>query len=99
MKWNAWEDYRGISKEFVQKMFIIYASKLLNDEGLEKWIDNPNRPGPSYYDDCKQWNWVDNLVESHKKHLKKSGLTNIYGVELTDEEIERMNKLNGLDTA
>jgi len=34
MKWEAWEDYRDIDKVFVQKIFIVFASKLLEDEGL-----------------------------------------------------------------
>ena len=69
MKWNAWEEYRGIDKKFSQKIFIVYASQLLVDEGFEKEIENPNRPGPDYYSECKSWNWVDNLVDSHKQHL------------------------------
>lgn len=53
MKWDAWEDYRGIKKEFCQKIFIVFASELLVEEGLGKWIENPNRPGPDYYSECK----------------------------------------------
>ena len=36
MKWNAWEEYRGIDKKFCQKIFIVFASQVLVDEGLEK---------------------------------------------------------------
>ena len=35
LKWEAWEEYRGIDRVYVQKAFIVYASKLLTDEGLE----------------------------------------------------------------
>ena len=34
LKWDAWEDYRGIDSKFAQKMFIVYGSKVLVDEGL-----------------------------------------------------------------
>ena len=80
-------------------MFIINTSKMYIEEGLEKWLVNERRPGPSYYKDCKEWNWVDQLVDSHKKHLKKEGVTTIYGVELSDAEIAEMNKLNELNGA
>jgi hypothetical protein len=53
MKWNSWEEYRGIDKAFCQKIFIVFASKLLEDENLSQWIENPRRPGPSYYSECK----------------------------------------------
>jgi hypothetical protein len=99
MKWEAWEDYRGIDKVFVQKIFIVYASKLLIEEGFEKWIDNPIRPGPDYYSECKLWNWVDQLVDSHKKHIEDNGLHNIYGVQLTDAEMVEMKKLNELNNS
>lgn len=53
MKWNSWEEYRGIDKAFCQKIFIVFASKVLEDENLSQWIENPRRPGPSYYSECK----------------------------------------------
>jgi hypothetical protein len=69
-------------------MFVVYASKLLTDEGLSKWLNNSNRPGPDYYSECKEWNWVDQLVDNHKSHLKNQGIINMYGIELTDAELE-----------
>lgn len=99
LKYESWEEYRGIKKEFAQKMLIVYASKVLEDEGKADAIINPNRPGPNYYSECKQWNWVDQLVKAHKKHLKDNGLHYVYGVELTDEELEEMKKLNTLTGA
>ena len=53
LKWEGWEELRGIDKKFAQKMFIVYASKLLVDEGHGKWLENPRKPGPSYYSECK----------------------------------------------
>lgn len=53
LKWDAWEDYRGIDKKFVHKMFIVYASKLLIEEGFGEYLENPRKPGPSYYSECK----------------------------------------------
>jgi hypothetical protein len=61
LKWDAWEEYRNIDKKFIMKMFIVYASKLLTDEGLASYLENPRRPGPDYYKDCKNWDWVDVL--------------------------------------
>tara|TARA_B110000285_G_C14982191_1_gene541995 strand:+ start:360 stop:806 length:447 start_codon:yes stop_codon:yes gene_type:complete len=99
MKWNAWNEYKGIGKDFAKKMFIINTAKMYIDEGLEEWLLNKRRPGSSYYKDCKKWNWVDQLVDSHKKHLATNGATTIYGVELSDAEIVEMNKLNELNGA
>ena len=71
-------------------MFIVYASKLLTEEGLSIWLNNPFTPGPEYYSECKEWNWVDQLVDNHKVHLAKDGKNNMYGIELTDAELEQM---------
>ena len=53
LKWEAWEDYRGIDKQFIHKMFIVYASKVLTDEGLSEYLENSLKPGPKYYSECK----------------------------------------------
>lgn len=48
-------------------MFISEASTVLIELGHEDMIKmDPKRPGPNYYDDCKQFNWVDALVSKHK---------------------------------
>ena len=90
LKFEAWEDYRGIDKEYVQKMFIVFASKLLTEEGFSEYLVNQIRPGPDYYSECKEWNWVDQLVDNHKVHLSKDGKNNVYGIELSDAELEQM---------
>ena len=64
-------------------MFIVYASKLLTDEGLASYLENPRRPGPDYYKDCKNWDWVDILQENHQDYLENKGIYNIYGVEMS----------------
>ena len=45
--------------------------ELLIEFGYGNVIEDPNRPGPDYYKDCKKYNWVDELV---KKHKKETGL-------------------------
>ena len=40
MKWNSWEEYKGISKDFAKKMFIINTAKMYIEEGLEKYLVN-----------------------------------------------------------
>ena len=74
-------------------MFIVYVSKLLTEEGLAQHLENPNRPGPDYYKDCKNWNWIEILTKNHRDHLEKQGIYNIYGVDMNQEEIDEMNKL------
>jgi hypothetical protein len=90
MKWEAWEEYRGKSKEFSQKVFIIQASRLFTEEDLADLLINTNRPGPNYYSECKEWNWTDQLVLAHKTHLENNGVTNMYGIDMTDAELKEM---------
>lgn len=69
------------------------------DEGLGAYLENPSRPGPNYYKDCKNWNWVDVLVTNHRSHLEKKGIYNVYGVDMTEAEIREMERLNGLNNS
>ena len=35
---------------------------------MDVWED-PNRPGPNYYDGCKKFDWVDALTKKHKQSV------------------------------
>ena len=61
--------------------------EILIEFGYQNLIKDPNRPGPNYYDDCIEFNWIDHIVNKHKKHLKRNGLS----LELYEEE-ERKEK-------
>ena len=49
-------------------------------------LENPNRPGPDYYKDCKQYNWINDLVDKHRKYVKDSGKDYQYYLETEDEK-------------
>ena len=61
--------------------------------GFADKIPDPKRPGLDYYSDCIKFNWVDALVEKHKKHIKLSDGEDVYAVEYTPEELEIMANL------
>lgn len=46
---------------------------------------DPKRPGPNYYDDCKHFNWVDALVEKHKESLTGDGKS-MYDIKFNKED-------------
>jgi hypothetical protein len=50
-------------------------------------LENTNRPGPNFYDDCVKFNWVTALVKSHKKHIEGKGENYEYYM-LTEEDLK-----------
>ena len=86
LKWDAWEDVKGQTKELCQKLFIIKTHELFEEEGKSEYLVNANKPGPNYYSECKKYDWIEELIVSHKKHIEVSGTINVYGVSLDEEE-------------
>lgn len=60
-------------------------------------LENPDRPGPDYYSECKKFSWVDQLIEKHKKQVKESGGKYSDFLELTKEEESwiKLKEMNG----
>ena len=52
-------------------MFINLSIEMIKEFELTRLIEkqDPRRPGPDYYKDCIQFNWVDALVDKHKNSL------------------------------
>ena len=61
--------------------------------GFSDKIPDPKRPGPLYYSECKQFSWVDTLIQKHKSHLTASNGEDVYKIEYTAEELAIMQKL------
>ena len=74
-------------------MFVEQAHEEMISHGYGYLITNPKRPSPYYYNDCKRYNWADDLIKSHKKHLKLTNGENVYDVEYTPEELEYMARM------
>lgn len=52
--WQAWEDLKGMSLRNARAKFIKEAERVLKKLKYEEYIQNPDAPGPNYYDDCNQ---------------------------------------------
>ena len=55
-------------------------------------LENKNRPGPKYYDDCKKFNWGTAMLISHQKYIGEKG-ENYDNYALTKEDLEWRRKL------
>ena len=73
-QWNAWDKLRGTSRIDCIKEAIPIMHEILTEYDYGYIIEDPNRPGPNYYDDCKQFKWIDHLIIKHKFHLSIKGL-------------------------
>ena len=74
-------------------MFLEQAQASMEEFGFSEKIPDPKRPGPKYYSECKKFNWIDTLIEKHKKHLTLSNGEDVYAIEYTQEELAIMQKL------
>ena len=98
-KWEAWEKYKGTPKTLCQKMFLEQGQASMMKHGFSNKIPDPKRPGPKYYSECKQFSWVDTLIEKHKSHLTASNGEDVYAITYTAEELAIMQKLKEKDGA
>ena len=74
MKWDAWENLKGVPRSTCQKMFVKIATEILVEYNYGHMIEqDPKRPGPDYYKDCIKFNWVDTLIKKHKESLTGDG--------------------------
>ena len=74
-------------------MFLEQGQAAMMEFGFSDKIPDPKRPGPDYYSECKQFNWVDTLIDKHKSHLTATNGEDVYQQEYTPEELAIMQKL------
>ena len=80
-------------------MFLEQGQASMMEFGFSNLIPDPKRPGPDYYSECKQFNWVDTLIDKHKSHLKATNGEDVYTITYTAEELAIMQKLKERDGA
>ena len=86
MFWNAWDKLRGMPREEGMTLFIQETDTIFAEEGKSEFLENPNWPGPKYYDDCKKFSWVEVLVENNNSYYVKKGQTIPEWKKLQEEE-------------
>ena len=65
MFWDKWNELKGMPKDTAKRLSIYEWDKLFAELGKLYLLENPNRPGPDYYSECKKFNWATKLVENH----------------------------------
>ena len=60
--WAEWQKVKGMPKETGMRLFIAESDIEMAKHDKLSLLENPNRPGPDYYKDCKKFNWVTALV-------------------------------------
>ena len=73
MFWNKRQELKDMPKKTAQKLLIIETDKELAEADMLHLLENPNRPGPGYYDDCKKFNWATAMLKSHTKYVTDKG--------------------------
>ena len=69
---------KGMSKELCSKLIIKTMTDLFTEYEKQDLLINRNRPGPNYYDDCIQFNWVSALKDRHKTFMENNGDFDFY---------------------
>ena len=57
---------RGMSQETAMRILIRETDIEFAKHNKLPLLENPNRPGPDYYENCKLYNWVNDLIEDRK---------------------------------
>ena len=57
---------RGMPKDVAYRLMIRETDKEFAKHEVLWMLENPNRPGPGYYKDCKMYDWTNSLIKSHK---------------------------------
>ena len=84
--YNNWQKMRGMSQETAMRIMVRETDIEFAKFDKLPLLENPNRPGPDYYKDCKLYNWVNDLVDKHKKFIQDSDGNYEYYTQTEDEQ-------------
>ena len=60
-------------KETAYRLMIAETDIEFKKHDMLYMLENPNRPGPDYYKDCKMYDWKTNLIDSHRLYIEGKG--------------------------